>query len=479
MKTRSQHLKKLAVNSFFSSLSELSMGLLFLLFIIAARILGDTQFGVFSFALAYVSIFGIISDCGLRYLYITMVSRDPSLKSKYFENILSLQIFLSLICFAFIYISINLFEKTDEAKTVVYFLAGAEVIRSLKFFFRFVFRTSERFKLESLTVSLERLALLIVGATLLSLGFGVVSLAATFLFVRIVDFFITLLFVKTILPLRLGFDLSFWPTLLKQGMPFALTGLVMLILLRIDTVMISLIKNDTEVGWYNAGYKLIEAAAFFPAILVNSLLPSISSLHGKTAEISMLYQRAMRYILLIAIPLSIIAFILAEPIIIFVFGSEYHQTVIVFKILLLSLSFTFIYHVGSTVLSGIGQQKMALYIACAVLLLNIILNAALIPNKGYVGAAIATMVSEFVFCLLYGGFLFSLGYKISWFKLALKPLIATSTISFLILLFPAHLGVTIFFAILGYFGMMTLLSYWDEEEILFIKKISSSLKEYF
>ncbi len=410
------------------------MVLLFLLFIIiiAARTLGDTQFGVFSFALAYVGMFGVISDCGLRYLYITTISRDPSLKSKYFGNILSLQIFLSFVCLAFIYISSGFFEKTDETKTVIYLLAGAEVIRSLKFFFRFVFRASEHFNFESLTVSLERLSLLIVSTVLLSFGFGLVSLAATFFFVRVFDFVITLVLAKKITPLRLRFDLSFWPSLLKQGMPFALTGVVMLILLRIDTVMISFIKNDTEVGWYNAGYKLIEGAALFPAILVNSLLPSVSALREKPAEISVLYQRAMRYTLLIAIPLSSIAFVLAEPIIIFVFGSQYHHAVIVFKVLLLSLSFTFIYHIGGTILSGIGKQKTALYIACAVLLLNVVLNTILIPSKGYVGAAIATMISEFTFFLLYGGFLFSFGYKIPWLKLALKPMIAAGTISILI-----------------------------------------------
>lgn len=476
LQVHSKHLKKLATNSFFSAISELSIALLFLLFIVAARQLGDVEFGVFSFALAYVSLFGIISDCGLRYHYVKDVSRDRSLASKYFGNMLSLQIGLSLLGLSLIFLSINMLDKSPETRTVVHLLAGAEIMRSLKFFFRFVFRAAERFELESLTVLIERIALLAVGVIVLFLGKNVVWLAGVFFVIRVLDFFISVAIIKKLVEVNLAFDFSFWPALLKAGLPYALTGVVMLIMLRVDTIMISLMRNDAEVGWYNAGYKLIEGAAFIPSILSNSLFPSVSKLHNKKDAVLGLYERAMKYVLLIAIPLAIIGFVIADQVILFVFGQTYVQAIIVLKILIWSVLFAFSLHIGGAVLAGLGKQKISLMIASFALLINVVLNLILIPQKGYMGAAITTVISEMIFCFLIGWSLFSLGYKTNYLKLSLKPLLAAVIVALVLVAFPLSLGWALLFAIVAYWGIITLLAYWDAEEILLMKKMFNSIR---
>lgn len=452
---------------------------LFLLYILAARCLGDERFGVFSFALAFVSMFAIINDCGLRYVYVTKVSRERNLAELYLSNILPLQICLSALGFLLIFIVINLLSKRPESKIVIYLIAGAEILRFIKMLCRFVFRAYERFELETLTVCIERITLLAVGTAVLISGYGVIWFAWTFLAVRSSDLIVTFLVLqKTIFRPTFRFNFHLWLRLIKQGLPFALTGLTLLLLLRIDTVMISFIRNDAEVGWYNASYKLIEGILIFPAIFVNSLLPPMSRLYKDLNLVMSLYQRGVKYILLASIPLTILGFLLADKIIPFLFGEEYLKSIVILRILVWSLTFTFVYNIGGALLAAINKQKVTFYISCIVLFLNIAFNSILIPKMGCIGAAIATVMSAITFCLLISFHLFYQGYKLPYLELALKPLLATSIVAIILIIYPLPLGLAMFLSIIAYFFIITLLSFWDEEEILLIKQIAKLVGKY-
>src|SRR4030043_1053321 len=84
--------------------------------VVLARVLGDTVFGKFAFALAFTEIFSIFSSLGYNTLLIREVSRDKTQVNKYVNNIFYFRVVFSLILYVLIIITINLMQYPDDTK---------------------------------------------------------------------------------------------------------------------------------------------------------------------------------------------------------------------------------------------------------------------------------------------------------------------------------------------------------------------------
>ena len=101
--------QRIAKNSLFllaSNIISKILGFFYVMYI--ARYLGAEGFGILSFALAFTGIFSVFSDLGLGSLTVREVARDKSLASKYLGNIAVMKIFLVIITFALLALTINL-----------------------------------------------------------------------------------------------------------------------------------------------------------------------------------------------------------------------------------------------------------------------------------------------------------------------------------------------------------------------------------
>ena len=463
--------EKMSTRFLFSIFSEGSAFLLFLLLIIGARILGDEKFGVFSFAMAFVNVVGFIADGGLRLVYTRVVARDPSLAEKYLGNILSLVIVFSSVTFVASAIIINLLNEPAEVKLVVYILAGAEILRFVLYVFRYVFRTADRFDLETVLVTSERVLLLVLGVAALLMGYGVIGLTIVFLVIRIFDCIMALVITaRTVVRPSLRFDFALWGSLVRQGIPFILFGAVVLLLYRIDSVLLSLLRSHAEVGWYNAAYRLVDGWFFVPLVLSSILYPSFARFYDQRDSLIEYYTRGIKYALAVSIPLTLLGSIAAEDVIILIYGEQYRSAVILLQVLLMVLNFSFIHEIGSHFLAAIDRQMQVFYFSCVALGLNIVLNLIMIPRMGAAGAGIATVIAEAVFAALITIYVTRLGYPLPYLKLILKPLIATAIVGVIAYLFMDSLILLGAFSLVSYVAILTLLSFWDEQEIALFRK---------
>ena len=73
-----------------------------------------------------------------------------------------------------------------------------------------------------------------------------------------------------------------------------------------DTVMLSLMKGDVVVGWYNAAYGLVESLIFVSSVIAMVLLPVFSRLFGDSAEsYQFAYQKSFRFLFFCPSPLRL------------------------------------------------------------------------------------------------------------------------------------------------------------------------------
>lgn len=469
---------KIAKNTLLSAISEGSNLFLFLVAVLAARFLGNYLFGIFSFALAFVGLFQILPDFGIGYANTIEVARDKTKAKRYFCNSLGLQILLGLITLIIIYIIINLTEKSSTTRLTVYILSGAMLLKSFKTTFRWIFKSFERFDYEALTLSIERSLTFALCILALVLGKSLVPFVCVFMGARLIDLVLTIIIAghKFFIPIP-KINIKLWLDFIKRGFPFIIVGAMITIFFQIDAIMLSFMRNPQEVGWYSASYKLIEMLTAIPRVIAYALLPTLSILHtSSTSAITPIYRKASKYLFIIALPICAYILFRAPEVINLIFGSEYQKSIISLQVLILSTIFMFQSNLGETVLASINRWKLVVYAASISVITNIVLNLILIPIYGYIGAGIATMITELLYFYFIYRFLSKTGHIIEILKILFRPLLAT-LILVTTLYLTRSLGfiTVIFLSGIIYLAGIILTGCLDKDELQLLKSLPKKL----
>jgi len=441
----------LAKNTFYSALVSFSNLFLLGLLILGGRYLGSVNYGIFTFALAFAFMFEIFTDLGLSDLSQREVARDKELAGPYFGNLLLWKLVLSMAVFVALVLTINLLKSSPETRLAVYLLGFATILKSFKITCRAFFRAFERFDLDFLTAYIERCALLATGTVVLLLGGGLISFALIFVIVRAFDLALTLGILNwKIVRIIPKFNFTFLKKLQIKALPFGLFSIVMILYAYTDTVMLSFMRTDAEVGWYNAAYKIYEGLIVFPWIICAVLYPRLSQLFISDKNTHfLLSSKAVKYMFIISFPIIICGIMLSKNIINILFGEEFQNSVVALQILLGGIIFVFQIQLFQTILNSIDKQKVVMYVGLTGLVVNIFLNLLLIPKYGFKGAAATTIASELMVFSIYYFYLHRSYFKISIWKLSLKPFFASLIVGGVVWRFNNLSLITLLFIILG------------------------------
>jgi O-antigen/teichoic acid export membrane protein len=255
---------------------------------------------------------------------------------------------------------------------------------------------------EALQRVAERFLLLIMSMLVLWRGFGLIALSLVFLMTQIVIFLLSFFFVsKRIKISGIKVSLSFCKYILKTAVFFALCEVLWMIYFKIDIVMLAKLKGETEVGWYNAAYVVVNFITLISMLLMQAMFPVLSSLYKKEkAKLRKTAERLFRYLLVIAVIFVPIIFIFSDRIIDLIYGSGYSHSVLALKILIFVIIFLFPGNLFAHVLASSNRHKALSLINLVGVMVNISLNFILIPRFGFVGAGISTIITEILLCLL-------------------------------------------------------------------------------
>ena len=82
-----------------------------------------------------------------------------------------------------------------------------------------------------------------------------------------------LFLVRKYIPLKPQFDFAYWKKFLREAAPLGISAIVVFAYFKMDTILLSVLKTNAEVGIYNAAYKVIENISFFPLVRFWTGLP--------------------------------------------------------------------------------------------------------------------------------------------------------------------------------------------------------------
>jgi len=347
--------------------------------------------------------FQVLGDLGTGMLVIRDIARDKRSTGKYLANYIPIKITLSFFMFASIFAVINLLHYPNDTTVVVYIIGLSLALSQLSSALISIFHAYERMEFSALLGVVERAVIVSLGIPMLFLGYGLTKLVFVFLVGSIVKLMLSLFIVsKIFIKPKIEVDLTFWKQMLQQSLPFWVHTVFVSIYFYIDTVMLSLMKGDEVVGWYSAAYNLLSALIFIPAMFTASIFPVFSQFFKDSINsLKKSYEKSVKYMLIISLPIAVGTTIIADKIIWFIFTEKFTESILALKILIWAFPIIALKGILHDLLGAIEKQNVLAKTSALGAILNVGLNALMIPRLSLYGAAIATVITELFTLLFY------------------------------------------------------------------------------
>jgi O-antigen/teichoic acid export membrane protein len=419
--------KSITKNSLWLAISEIINGLLmFFLTIFLARHLGVEGYGKLTFALSFVTLFIIPIDAGLSPLATRELAGEEEKTKKYLDNLVLIRVILRIIAFLLITLIIQILGKESDVKNLVYLLGIWTIFQTSTQFLQAIFRAHEKMFFEAITRIVHALILTLLSLYFIWFNFDITYFGWAYCIASLLTLILAFIFVwRNFSHFTIRFDTNFIKNIFKKSWPFALSLLFTSIYYYIDSVMLGIMKNNEEVGLYNAAYKLIIFILIMGSVINKSTYPVISKLYKSSqSELKIFLEKYSRYIFILAIPIAFGGITLSSQAIYFIYGENFSKSILPFQILVVSAAITYISTIYAHALQICKKQKTHLLGMGIGAFINIGLNLIFIPYLGLVGAAITTLVTE-IFILIFMYINFSKIIELNVLKHAYKPLIAS------------------------------------------------------
>ncbi len=167
----------------------------------------------------------------------------------------------------------------------------------------------------------------------------------------------------------------------------------------IDSVMLGFMTSDADVGYYNAAVRIKTIMVSIVTSLGAVLLPRASYYieHDLIDEFYRITSKALNFVFLLASPMMIYFMIFAKEGIFFLSGDSYAGSIVPMQVIMPTILLIGITNIsGIQMLIPLGKEKVVLYSEVAGAVVDVIINALLIPSMASVGAAIGTLIAELV-----------------------------------------------------------------------------------
>jgi PST family polysaccharide transporter len=359
------------------------------------RYLGPVQLGTLSFALAFATLFSVFATLGLDGIVVRELVQTPESGTETLGAAFLLKFAGGVVALLVSIVSIILLRPTDtQSHWMVAIVASGMIFQSFDVIdYWFQARTEAGFAVYArsaafLAISAFKVFLIVSKAPLMAFAWAA-SLELALAAIGLV--FVYQFTGQHLLKWRAGLNRIL--LLLRDAWPLALSGVSIMIYMKIDQIMLGEMLDSATVGIYSAAVRISEVWYFIPLSIVASVSPSLMAASDNP---SILDQRLAKLFKLV----SIVALSIAVPMTFFsnyatkaLYGNAYAGAGPILAVHIWSALFVFLGVAQGPWNIIEGLTKLALLRTSVGAVSNIVLNLLLIPRYGGLGAAIATTIS--------------------------------------------------------------------------------------
>jgi O-antigen/teichoic acid export membrane protein len=186
-------------------------------------------------------------------------------------------------------------------------------------------------------------------------------------------------------------DMQIWSRYIRESVVIALSVLVIRVYYSFDTFMLGMLDRPETVGWYNAALKIVQLLIAMAGIIQASFAPVIAKEAGDSARLDSVISRFGILLTFVGALAAGTVIVLNRFIVATLYGASYLNAATPLILLCLSTLVNYMATAFTAALIFGGRQKDYLKIVIISALVNLSLNALLIPWQSYIGAALANL----------------------------------------------------------------------------------------
>jgi len=368
-----------------------------------ARYLGPENYGILGFAVSFVGLFGAFGKLGLDGIIVRNIVNEPDQRDEILGTALGLRLIGASVLIVFVYAALQLTSSSAYEQVIVMIIALGQLFMGGEVF-NLYFQSQVKAKYSGITGTLVLLSNLGIRIAFILLGLPLIWFAGVVIVEQVMKSCLLVYFYKKqkLKLLQLRFRLLVGKALLSDSWPLILSGLVVMVYMRIDQVMIKEMLDNEAVGQYAAAVKLSEAWYFIPIVIAQSLFPAI--IKAKKRSEKLYHERLQKFydlMVWVAAAIALPTTFLCNWLVNLLYGAQYSRTAGVLMIHIWAGVFVFLGVASGRWFLAENLQKYSFYRTAAGAVINIVLNYILIPIHGIYGAAYATVITQAIASYLF------------------------------------------------------------------------------
>ncbi len=381
-------------SSFFSYILKFTIN--FFLTTEIIKYLGYNNFGIFSYIVAFSSIFGGLGSLGFEYVIPTILSNlNFEEQIKYIKNSFSTVFIFGFITYLFFLLVFFFLNHEFFKYALIYgliFPANSYVI--LRIYLEYQRKIRALSKLNNIIV----LLISILKICIIYFDFGinyvfVISVLEPILFLLFYYFFI--LYNSEEIANIFRFDFSVISELLKKSYLFVFSSLIIVMYMKTDQLILRFFHGNVSLGEFTSTSRLVEIFYFIPVLLQTSY--NSKYLESKN-QIPLSRKKMFSITFLsfyISLFVSIFILFFSKNILLTIYGTVSNQSNTILKLYSLSFIFISLATIRNIRINALGMSSFYFKITLIGLIINLSFNIILIPKIGSIGCAIAALISQF------------------------------------------------------------------------------------
>lgn len=377
----------------------LRLGVGLLVSVWVARYLEPQLFGVYSYALAYVGLFGFMSSLGLDSIVVRDIVRSPQDAGEILGTTFVLKLAGAVLLVALVIATIPVVRPNDPTSAALVGIIAAgtlfQAFDAVDLWFQSQVQSKYTVYARNaafIVLSLVKIGLIQMRAPLIAFGWAGLAEVALGAMGLVTAYQAT------------GHTMKHWKAslsrarlLLRASWPLILTSISIWIYMRIDQIMLGSMVDDRALGVYSVAVRLSEVWYFVPMTIVSSALPAI--VRSKKIDERLYYDRLQRLFNLMAVLSYMIILpstLLANTLINFLYGPSYSEASGMFIILIWAVLFVALGVARETWTVTEGFMRFSFATTVVGAITNVIFNIVFIPRWGAIAAAWATLAAQVV-----------------------------------------------------------------------------------
>ncbi len=445
----------------------------FFLTLYIARVLGADALGQFTIVMSLVLIFQTIASMGQQHIAVREVARAPQDLGSYLLNGSLVVVLGGLVCTFLMLVTAHLIGYEDQLIQYVYIASASLIPGVLAVVAQSVLQGCQKMHYITAAQTLSSFVKLVLSLGLLYFGFELSIVFWVIILSNIILYASYLWMIGYKFSLNdISLDTNKIYDLLSMAGTFIVISIFGVVFKQVDTLMLGRLRDPESVGIYSAAFRMIQIGMQLLPSFMLALFPYMSEVHVTLPEnLGMIAERVLRLLLVLIIPVATVSTILADDILLLVYGSGYEKSVPILRILVWMLVLFFVNAVLYRTMLASDNEHVTMRVAGVNMIVSIMLNLFFIPRWGAVGVAVVSLVTTLIAVIQNYSYIARNLFHIRWWRLVGKPVAAALLSGGLLYMLRSWSPLlSPFLAVGAYSVLVFIFKVFPDEDIRFVRR---------